>query len=212
MVDFYTGDSSEHPITGTVIKYDAAKAEHWNRSDGATIANRYIAVSIRAMVQKWVNDKPIETIIITPDEPAPDVEVLNQAADKSEWRTGPDGNLVGPWKAQIAIGLLEPKSKELVTFVSGSTGGRIAARELEKQTALERRFGNPRALPIVALSERTMKTKFGSRLRPHLNVVGWFGDHGPAPQIGNSAPQIGNGGAKALSAPAADGLDDQIPF
>jgi hypothetical protein len=204
-MDFYTGDTNEHAISGTVIKYDAAKPEHWNRSDGGKIASRYLGVSIRALVQKWIDGKPTEPIIITPDEPAPDVAALNAAAPKSEWRTGPDGNLVGPWQAQIAIEFLEQKSKELLTFVSSSTGGRIAARELEKQTALERRFGNPRALPVVEFSERTMRTKFGPRLRPHFEVVDWYGDRG-------SAPQIGRDGAKALPAPAADDLDDSIPF
>ena len=205
MSDFYTGDTNEHAIAGTILKYDSAKPEHWNRNDGGKLAKHYIAVSIKAMVQKWLDGKPVETITLTPGEPAPDVALLNAAADKSEYRTGPDGSLVGPWQPQIVVQLLEPKSRELLTFASGSAGGRVAARELEKQTALERRFGDPSALPIVELSERTMKTKFGPRLRPHLNVVEWFGDRGSAPRVGNTA-------AKALPAPAPDELNDEVPF
>ena len=51
--------------------------------------------------------------------------------------------------------------------------GGIAVRELIDRINWMRRFRGNAVYPIVQLSTRFMKTKFGGRLRPNFEIVSW---------------------------------------
>ena len=61
---------------------------------------------------------------------------------------------------------------EISTFLSSTTGGRIAVDELRDQIAFMRR-ARPDAIPIVALRSKDMPTQYGStKPGPHFKILG----------------------------------------
>jgi hypothetical protein len=59
-------------------------------------------------------------------------------------------------------------------------------------------------VPLVELSAKPMKTKFGQKLRPEFKIVGWR--NLGVSLIKDTAPQI------VAPPSASEQLDDQIPF
>jgi hypothetical protein len=175
--DRVEGDNStQQPqglIRGNHLKFGATA--QWERREGETIGPdvKLIVTDIKRAVLKWgpnKNDRP-ETTIIPPGEPFPDVEAMNEAVPKDQWRQGPAG-LQGPYQSQQAVVLLEPRSMEEFTFTTSSIGGFICVRELVDKVKTMRRYRGP-VSPIVTLGDVPMRTRFGERRRPHFNIVDW---------------------------------------
>jgi hypothetical protein len=58
------------------------------------------------------------------------------------------------------------------TFPTGTTGGRIAIRDLREKTMWMRRVKrDPNVCAVVLLSDTFMNTKWGGRQRPHFKIV-----------------------------------------
>ena len=131
------------------------------------------AVDVLRIVQKWIDQKPVETRILEPGEKFPDIEALNEAAPKSEWHEGPDGKMHGPWQIQQIVYLLNLETMDRFTYPTGTTGGFIAIRELVDKTTWMRKLRGPNVYPRVALRDLFMNTRFGGRQRPHFEVKGW---------------------------------------
>ena len=72
-----------------------------------------------------------------------------------------------------ALGLLTVPIVFLLAEFSGGFGGTLAVRELTEQIASMRNRSKASAMPIVELQSRQMKTDFGLKPRPHLQIVGW---------------------------------------
>jgi hypothetical protein len=175
-------------IQGTLIKF-TSEAE-WVTGNGEEMSRQreLIPIDIVRIVQKWVDGKPVETIIVPPGEKFPDVKAMNEAAPKSEWREDLNGNLVGPWQMQYLVYLLDAQSLDKFTFPTATIGGGIACRELADKVAWMRKYRGPKVSAVITLDDAFMNTRFGGRQRPHFNIVRWIGfDTG--------------GGADALPAP-----------
>jgi len=78
--------------------------------------------------QHWQGNLPVETIL----PPLPDVDELNAKTDKTKWETGLDGKPRAPYVRNVVAYLLSPDGEEF-TYVSETTGGRIAIERLESQ-------------------------------------------------------------------------------
>ena len=61
-----------------------------------------------------------------------------------------------------------------LTFPTGTTGGRIAIRELRDKLVWMRRLRGPNVYAVVLLSDTFMKTQWGGRQRPHFKIVHWI--------------------------------------
>ena len=142
------------------------------------------------IVQKWIDQKPVETRILEPGEKFPDIEALNEAAPKSEWHEGPDGKMHGPWQIQQILYLLNLDTMDRFTFPTGTVGGFIAIRELVDKTTWMRKLRGPNVYPRVALRDLFMNTKYGGRQRPHFEVKGWV-------QLGSDGSRRSAAGAEA---------------
>lgn len=177
-------------IQGAVVKFtnDAV----WITRDEEKLSDdrELIATGILRVLQKWVDHMPEETRILQPGE-NPDLDALNEAAPKTEWVVGPDGKERGPWQVQYIVHLLDPKSMDRFSYATGTVGGGIAVRDLKDKVTWMRRMRGQNIFAVVTLSDKTMKTKFGSRQRPHLVIVRWI--------------ELGGDNAAALPAPAAGG-------
>jgi hypothetical protein len=85
-------------IQGDLVKF-TNEAEYVTRDGEQLPPDRELIVAdIARIVQKWVDQKPVETRVLAPGEKFPDIEKLNEDTPRSEWVEGPDGNLRGPWQ------------------------------------------------------------------------------------------------------------------
>ena len=161
-------------IQGSLIKF--TNEAMWVTRDGDELSAdlELVAVDVGRVVQKWQDDRTVETIILQPHQKFPDVEEMNEKVPKKEWVEGPDGNMRGPWQAQHILYLLDPKTMDKYTFPTGTTGGRIAIRELVDKTTWMRRLRGPTVYAVVLLSDTFMNTKWGGRQRPHFKIVHWI--------------------------------------
>jgi len=184
-------------IQGTVTKF--TNEATWVTRDEVELSRdlELIATGIVRVVQKWINQQPVETRILEPGEKFPDLETLNETAPKSEWAEGPDGKPRGPWQAQHILYLLDLKTMDKFTFPTGTTGGRIAVGELRDKLVSMRQLRGPGVYPLVSLGDTFMKTKWGGRQRPHFQIVRWV--------------RLGGEGGKVEALPGAD-MNDEIPF
>jgi hypothetical protein len=112
-------------------------------------------------------------MVKTKGVPLPDIDELNEAAPKSEWRDGPNGPQ-GPWQWATFVYLLDPQTAGRATYVGGSIGARIGVAELQNNVADMRALRGEACCPVVMLGLKPMKTKnFGVRQRPYFQPVRW---------------------------------------
>lgn len=196
-------------IQGSCVKFTNESA--WELRDGEVMPAdvELVAVDIARVVQKWVNQEPVETRILAPGEKFPDISELNEQVPKSEWGEGPDGRPRGPWQSQHIVYLLNPQTMDRYTFPTGTVGGAIAVRDLVDKTNWMRKFRGAHVYPVVTLSDTFMKTRFGGRQRPHFLIKRWVG-MGPAEDKALPAP---TSPAQAVTEPTLkEELSDSIPF
>jgi hypothetical protein len=160
-------------IQGNLVKFSNEAA--WVTRDGDELPAglELVAVDVGRVVQKWQDQQPVETIVLQPHQKFPDVEEMNEKVPKKEWVEGPNGNMRGPWQAQHILYLLDPKTMDKYTFPTGTTGGRIAVRDLIDKTMWMRRLRGPNVYAVVLLSDTFMNTKWGGRQRPHFEIARW---------------------------------------
>jgi len=170
-------------IQGTLIKF--TNEGKWVTRDGEELPTNLelVAANVNRVVQKWSEGQPVETIILEPHQKFPDIEEMNEKVPKKEWVEGPDGNMRGPWQAQHILYLLDPKTMDKYTFPTGTTGGRIAIRELVDKTTWMRRLRGPNVYAVALLSDTFMNTKWGGRQRPHFKIVRWVSLGGEGGQV-----------------------------
>jgi hypothetical protein len=146
----------------------------WERDDEEIPSDlELIAADVVRVVQRWEDGRPAETRILEPGEKFPDIEALNEAVPRSEWAEGPDGKPRGPWQAQHILYLVDPETMDKYTYLTGTTGGGIAIRELVNKVTWIRRLKGDNVYAVVTLGDTFMKTRFGGRQRPHFKIVRW---------------------------------------
>jgi len=173
--DDVAGDNeqtNERAIQGQHVRF--TNESTWLLADETPLTKKLVVANVRRCVTKWgANNKP-ETRFLAPGEPIPNIKALNEAAPKSEWREGPNGQLQGPYQAQQLVYLVDPVGLDKYTYASGTIGAGIAVRELVDRILWLRRFRGNNAYPLVQLSDRFMKTRWGGRQRPHFEIVQWI--------------------------------------
>lgn len=191
----------------------------WVARDGekVSLTREVVAVELIRVLQKWIDQMPVETRILEPHEKAPDVEELNKLAPKSEWHRDFNGNPAGPWQLQHLVYLFDEKTAEKFTFATGTIGGSICVHELKDKVKLMRQLRGAGIYPVVSLSSHPFKTRAGMRKRPHFEIKRWisFGDSGPAlPQPTAPLPLQDKSGVRVVEEPTLreEMNGDDIPF
>jgi hypothetical protein len=177
-----------------------------------------VVADLQRVSQKWVNKERIKTQLIAPGQPMPDVDELNAACPKSEWSVDLNNNPRGPWQNQTLLYLIDLSSIEKFTFPTGTIGGSIAVGEIVDKTKTMRRFRGVNVYPVVRLRSKPMKTKFGTRPRPHFEVQRWITLRGagseepPLPPPSPSAPPtLPDAGARNAHASGGSGSIVEVP-
>jgi hypothetical protein len=65
------------------------------------------------------------------------------------------------------------KTGALYTYANSTFGAMLCYTQLEEQVAVMRMLRGEHVFPIVKLDRRPMKTAFGMKTRPHLEIVDW---------------------------------------
>ena len=91
----------------------------WSTGDGTKLTPdmQWIALGTAEAIQRWKNNKPVETIKKTPGVPLPDVEGLNAKIPQSEWEMGLDRKPRAPYQHQYLVYLLNPNDASLITYI-----------------------------------------------------------------------------------------------
>lgn len=220
-------------IQGSMLKFGNDGIWSDRSTNAAFPPDRELIVAdLQRVSEKWVNKERIETRLIPPGQPMPDIDELNAACPKSEWGVDLNNSPRGPWQNSTILYLIELSSMEKFRFQTGTIGGSIAVGEIVDKTKMMRRFRGVNVYPVVRLRSKVMKTKFGPRPRPHFEVQRWItlgGGGGGEAQALPSAPSqsapstLPNAGAR--NAPASGGsggvveeptlreqLNDDVPF
>jgi hypothetical protein len=183
----------DHPqggsvIQGTLIKF-TAEAE-WVTGAGDPISRNqeFVVYDLLRIVQKWIDQKPVETIIVPPGEKFPNVKMMNDASPRSEWREDLNGNQVGPWQMQYIVYLFDAHTLDEHTFPTATIGGGMCCREIADKIAWMRKYKGPKVGAVITLADKFMNTRFGGRQRPHFQIKRWIG--------------LAGGGVDALPEPA----------
>ena len=159
--------SSDRTIKGTQLVWNDAL--HWRDRDGLKPPAQLLVVGVDAILQRWKQGLPE----VIRDKPLPDPNDLNSAIPVAEWETGIDGQKRPPWADTVVVYTINPATGSFYTFVSSTTGGRIAVDHLNESVSGMRMLRGDRVLPLVTLGERPMKTRFGVKSRPHFEIVDW---------------------------------------
>jgi hypothetical protein len=167
------GDDTVPPGT-KYVAYLPQALKGWVRFEGNKVTDRHLGKTADRYVP-------------------PDREELGDL-DKSKWEIGADGKPRDPWSEQRYLPLLSADGTEILTFVSGSAGGKIAIQDLNRRFGYQAHTGK---LPIVELATREYRhATFGLMESPKFEVVGWTSPAGEAPP----APTVG------------EEMSDEIPF
>jgi hypothetical protein len=184
-------------IKGTKIKY--AKTEEWVDEAGEVIdpAREFIVIQLDRVEQKWIDNLPVETRVLAPNEYFRDLEKLNAEAPKSEWRDA-FGHKEGPWQKSYACYMLDPNSLQAFTWPTSTIGGFRAIEDLKNHVGRARMAQGANVFPVVTLSDIHMNTAFGGRQRPAFKVVRFIA--------------LGGTERPLLEEPKPEPMNDRVPY
>jgi hypothetical protein len=155
---------------GTLLKF--AKGTWTLGTDKAPADAEFVACP-EACVIGWIrfdNQRVAERILKRPGDKRrlPDRDELSMA-DKLEWPLDSKGLPKDPWTRQTYLPLIDGDGA-LVTFVSGSVGGKLAIGKLCSA------YLKNKARPIVKLDVGSFRSKeYGAIPAPDFNIIGFEG-------------------------------------
>jgi hypothetical protein len=168
-----------------------------------------LVIAINEILRKWKEGKAE----IINEKPLPDPAQLNSTIPIAEWELGIDNTPRPPWTHVVVVYLVNLATGELFTYTSATTGAHFAYDALNEAVITMRALRGTRVMPVVNLSERPMKTKYGMTRRPHFEIISWKTpgeDSTPAsiqpisPQI--PGPVIAHAETRSAPAPAASSV------
>jgi hypothetical protein len=201
-------DISERLIHGSLLKCVDGR---WSTQDNPDLTGtQLLALTTAKAIQHWQSKEPIETLVDT-GEGLPDIDELNATIPRSDWELGFDGQPRPPWQRQYVVYLLDASDASIFTFGNGTIGARIAWDHLVDRVSWMRALRGVNVFPLVTLDSKTMKTQFGTKLRPEFTIMDWRDLGGSGNPVLESAPQRAIG--KPVRTPStAEKLDDDIAF
>jgi hypothetical protein len=203
-IDGFDVDADDAPQNRRVIQGTCLRFTNdfiWIDDNDEKIASdlELVVVDRVRVLQKWIDQKPVkeETRFLEPTEKWLDVEAMNDAAPRSEWREGQDGKPQGPWQCQWVIYLLDLKTLDRYTYPTNTTGGHILVGDLSERIKTMRRLRGEHVYPVIRLTDTFMATRWGGRQRPAFKFMRWIkldsegavalpapeGPQGPAAQL-----------------------------
>jgi hypothetical protein len=185
----------------------------WTINDEAVPDGIEFVACVDHLVRGWIrfdDQKVAERILVRRGDKQrlPDRDELSYAEEK-DWPRDSKGKQRDPWVKQFYVPLIMDDGK-LVTFVTGSVGGRIAVGKL-----CEAFLNSGRKRPIAKLDVGSFKSKeYGEVDSPAFQIVGYEDEPAeqppPPPDPTTTPPVVVNNKAKTKN--NSNGMDDEIPF
>jgi hypothetical protein len=168
------------------------------------------------LVKGWIrfdDQKVAERILVRRGDKQrlPEREDLSYA-EESDWPRDSKGKPRDPWAKQFFVPLLAVNDGKLVTFVTGSIGGRIAVGKL-----CDAFLNNDRKRPIIKLDISSFKSKeYGKVDSPAFQIVGYEDEPAeqpppPSDPTTTPPPAVAALPAKKSKKHGKD-FDDEIPY
>jgi hypothetical protein len=195
-----------------------SRAEDWrDQYDVSLTGKRVIHHDTIRIVTRWgLDNKPVDTPrILGPGEPFPDVDMINENIDKSEWLPAFDGtpHARGPVQNQHVMTFIDPTSMIKYVWPSpvSTIGSSICVRELTESVQRMRQFRGERVYATVEFGKCPFRTRYGERQRPTLRICGWVrptADHGLVPVDTKTLP-----GLQRVAEPSVrEEMKDEVPW
>jgi hypothetical protein len=201
---FAVAEKRGNLIRGKLVKFSGERNVYLaDKVVELPAATEYVAVDVVTAWIKWGVDGKPEHRITEPGQRHPDRDELGNQ-DQDQWPIGIGGKPADPWRDTRYLFLINPMTGDELTFVTESYGGRRGVGDL-KTSIMNVRSAKPGALPVVKLASVPWPTQWGTRLRPHFEIVGWKGS-----AVEQQPPPV-----KRIAAPptaSLSDLDDEIPF
>ena len=193
-----------------IIKGPIDRCTDGDWSEGGTPlppGTKRIALAVAEAVQRWEGQKSVETIT---DKPLPDIKTLNDAIPEDEWEEGLNGRRA-PWTHSLIVYLLDPADASVSTYINSTFGAKLAVQALKDRVRMMRMIRGSRVYPVVELSKKPMKTRFGVKLRPEFTICDWR--YLGAPEVPKpDVKAIEHIGEPVKPPTTAEIFDDALPF
>src|SRR6266498_2795207 len=91
---------SDNLIQGARVVCDVTKPTPWLEQPGdipVDVDRERLIMTSRTANRRWEDDRIVDTRVKLKGQPFTSANELNAAVPKSEWRTGLNGEPVGPW-------------------------------------------------------------------------------------------------------------------
>ncbi|HEY1864970.1 MAG TPA: hypothetical protein VGG77_15070 [Roseiarcus sp.] len=158
--------------------------QEWSDQDGCPPPGEMLVPGFKEILQRWQGGLPS----VIDASPLPDPDLLNDAIPIKEWEDDMNGQPSPPWKRTYVVYFIDPIAASTYTFVSPTTGARIAYEQLAEQVETKRMLVGGDVIPLVHLGERPMKTRYGLKSRPALEILSWRTPGNGAGQMPASPP------------------------
>jgi len=126
-----------------------------------------------------------------------------------------------PYKLWHAIYLLNPVDATVFSFLNCTVGISICAGRLESSLRAMQMMRGANAFPVCKLGDAPLKTRFGMKRRPHLEIVEWRTFGGATISAPPTPPKLTHGAGERpatgfdparVKAGLDAALNDEIPF
>jgi hypothetical protein len=187
----------------------------WSCKDGTEFPpeESFLAMATTQALQRWQEERVVESISKIPGRALPDVKDLNDAIPKGEWEAGINGPRA-PWQHVYVVYLLRPVDASIFTVVNNTVGMRICYERLSERVKWMRSLRGEKIFPLVVRDKKPMTTQFGTKLRPELTIIGWrdLGGEPPAGSAIGSLPPTPTIGQPVEPVTTEEALNDEIPL
>jgi hypothetical protein len=159
-----------------------------------------LVVGVNETLRRWKGNVAEDIV----EKPLPDPNELNTAIPIQEWEVGVDGKPHPPWAHYVVVYLVNLSTGETYTYAASTVGAHIAVEALNEAVITMRALRGTRCTPVVNLTERPMKKKYGPGKRPHFDIIDWRtpGEDANAIPARPTAPQL-TGPVAAETPPAS---------
>jgi hypothetical protein len=163
---FGDGSFSSIRVGGSFLNW----SDHagWTDRDGMTPRSPVLVVAVDDLARMWKDGKPQDITA----KPLPDLETLNATIPDHECDRGLDGQ-PRKWRHAVRVFLVDPATGRAFVYTADTYGAHIAWEQLREAVIVQRALRGCKCLPLVTLDKRPMKTGYGTRSRPHFEIVGW---------------------------------------
>lgn len=165
-------DTANDDAGGAVfIKFDAATQNlYFDRAGTPVRREPWFVARIKKEAVRWCDRAIVDRI---DESQSPDIDTLNAAIPQDQWEEGFDGEPKAPWSMQFSFYLVNPQDGSHVIFSNSTFGQKAAFGDLKSRVQFMRNLRGENVIPVVKLSSTTMKTRFGTKARPHLEILDW---------------------------------------